>query len=190
MRTDEDLLLDVRRGDTSAFDDLYQRYSRRLYGYIFQMIRSRDLAEDLLQDVFMAVLSDRTYEPRIGQFGGWLFTVARNRCLTHRRSAERQTERLRELVSIDESSCAPSPEGQAEHTQELETLYAALSSLPALHQDVLLLKQLGELTYKQIAEIQAVPEGTAKSRLHHAIKALRGLLGEKIGSTMEVDHGL
>ena len=71
---DEELLASIRAGEITAFDQLYGRYERRLYGYIRRMVTDQARAEDLLQDVFMKVLSDRTFDPDKGRFSAWLLS--------------------------------------------------------------------------------------------------------------------
>ncbi|MCA9695683.1 MAG: sigma-70 family RNA polymerase sigma factor, partial [Myxococcales bacterium] len=91
---DEELVAALRRGELDAFDRLYDRYHRRLFGYIRRLIPERALAEDLFQDVFFKVLRDRSYDPARGRFAAWLFTMARNRCLQERRKLERRAEKV------------------------------------------------------------------------------------------------
>jgi RNA polymerase sigma-70 factor (ECF subfamily) len=171
MRTDEELVEAIRRGDHEAFGLLYERYATRLYSYLIRHLGDRAAAEDLLQEVFLEVLESRSFELRPGRFGGWLFTVAKNRVLGRARDGQRRAERLSALSA--EASPAPAP--SAEHRDVLR----ALARLSPPQQDVLLLKAVGGFSYREIAEIQSVPEGTAKSRLHLAIKALRELLGAR-----------
>jgi RNA polymerase sigma-70 factor (ECF subfamily) len=174
LETDEALVRAIRGGEIAAFDRLYDRYHRRLYSYLLRMCRDRAAAEDLLQEVFIEVLDDRAFELREGKFGGWLFTVARRRCLDHLRKSERRSAAL---GGLDPRAPIPTPEEQAEKKSRLEALADALCELSEPHQDALLLKEVAGLTYQQIAAIQSVPEGTAKSRLHFAIRALRRALG-------------
>jgi RNA polymerase sigma-70 factor (ECF subfamily) len=184
MRTDEELVVEIRRGEPGAFDELYRRYERRLFGYIRRMVQDRDLAEDLFQEVVLIVLCDRSVDLAEGKFAAWIFTVARNRCLTHLRQSDRRAEKLREWATRGpEIPPARSPEEIAVRRDELATLRTALEALSPAHQDALLLKEMGRLTYREIAEIQEVPEGTAKSRLHHAIKSIRRILGGCQGET-------
>jgi RNA polymerase sigma-70 factor (ECF subfamily) len=176
MRSDEELVRAIRRGEARAFDELYGRYERRLFGYLLRILRDRALAEDLFQDVFLEVLKRQEgpeFEP--GRFAGWLFTVARNRALGHLRSTERQKSALAEAEL--ESPRPASPDETHDRKTQLEAMVAALATLSEPHQDALLLKEVGGLTYRQIAAVQDVPEGTAKSRLHFAIKAIRRALG-------------
>ncbi len=178
MQSDEQLVALIRKGkglygEQKAFDVLYRRYEARLYGYILRLVSEPALAEDLFQDVFLTVLKDRNFKTEgESRFGAWLFTVARNRCLTHLRNQNRQQEKLQQLP---DSPPSQDPGAKLEQRQLLRTAMANLS-LP--QQDALLLKEVGGLTYQEIAQLQAVPEGTAKSRLHFALKTLRRLLKE------------
>ncbi len=171
MATDEELVRDIRRGEMEAFDELYGRYSRRLYSYIFRYLGDRDQAEDLLQDVFLSVLRDRAFDLRQGRFRAWLFTVARNACLTHIRDSSRRRDKVRDLgAGALELDGGASPEEAAVRGEQAAAVQDALRTLPRSQQDALVLKQVGNLTYRQIARIQGVPEGTVKSRLHNAIR--------------------
>lgn len=168
--SDEELLEAVRGGDLRAFDVLYLRYERRLFGYIRRMVDDRNVAEDLMQDVVLTVLRDRSYDPSRGRFGAWLFTVARNRCLQLKR---RRAVRERELPVPE--AAVPDPELTTDRHRQVRT---AMASLTDAQQQLLMLKQVGELTYREIADIHGVAEGTIKSRLHAATKAFRRRLVE------------
>ncbi|MCA9655959.1 MAG: sigma-70 family RNA polymerase sigma factor [Myxococcales bacterium] len=167
---DEELLEALRGGDLRAFDVLYLRYERRLFGYIRRMVVDRDLAEDLMQDVVLTVLRDRSYDPQRGRFAAWLFTVARNRCLQHERHAA-----VRERPVPEPRPAAADPEAAVDRHHRVRT---AMAGLTDAQQQLLLLKQVGELTYREIADIHGVAEGTIKSRLHAATKAFRRRLAE------------
>ncbi|MCB9737180.1 MAG: sigma-70 family RNA polymerase sigma factor [Deltaproteobacteria bacterium] len=172
--TDEALVQAVRRGDAAAFDALYRRWSARLFGYLVRATGERATAEDLLQESFMAVLEDRGFDLRPGGFPAFLFTVARRRALNRARADGRHDRRVEALRGAAATDAAPaSPE--ATLTQR-ELVLTGLAALPEAHRDALVLKEVAGLTYREIALVQDVPEGTAKSRLHHAIHSLRALL--------------
>lgn len=170
--TDEDLVHAIRGGDLDAFDVLYARWERRLFGYIRRQVDTREQAEDLFQEVFLTVLRDRSYAPHRGRFAPWLFTAARNRCIDHRRADQREFAGRRALVP------APPPETTDALPDALQarTVRAAVASLPTGQQNLLLLKQVGDLTYREIADLEGIPEGTVKSRLHQATRAFRRAL--------------
>lgn len=168
---DEELLAALRGGDLRAFDELYTRYERRLFGYIRRIVEDRDLAEDLMQDVLLTVIRDRSYDPTKGRFSAWLFTVARNRCLQERRRSA-----IRERSSGADS---PAPSVDPEEAMGRRgQVRAAMAGLSDAQQQLLLLKQVGELTYREIADMHGVAEGTIKSRLHAATRAFRRRLAE------------
>lgn len=177
MRSDEDLVLAIRRGDLAAFDELYARYSGRLFGYLLRLLGDRDAAEDVFQEVFMEVLRKDALELREKQFAGWLFTVARNRGLTQVRTASRRKNALEEARPLAEAGANEGLEERTDRRARIDAVGAVLDSLSEAHREVLLLKEVGGFTYRQIAELQSVPEGTAKSRLHFAVRALRRALG-------------
>jgi RNA polymerase sigma-70 factor (ECF subfamily) len=167
-RTDEALVAALRAGELMAFDVLYERWARRVLGYVRRFVEDGEVAEDLLQDVLFTVLADRSFVPGRGSFAAWLFAVARNRCLDARRSAERR--RRRERAEHDAVAVAHGP------SERDVGVRAAVATLPDAQQELLVLKQVVGLSYREIAHLHGVPEGTVKSRLHEAVQAFRRAL--------------
>ena len=168
MASDEALTRAVRGGDMEAFDVLYARYEVRLFAYVRRFVHDRARAEDVFQEVFMTVLRDRTFDPERGRFAPWLFTVARNRCRMAERSGSRESRALEALPRPAEAS-EPS-------YAEADQVRRAMEALPEGQRQLLLLKQVAELTYREIATVLGVAEGTIKSRLHAATAAFRAQL--------------
>jgi RNA polymerase sigma-70 factor (ECF subfamily) len=173
--TDEELVRALRGGHMDAFDALYDRYERRLYGYIRRIIKDPCAAEDLFQEVFLTVLRDRTYDPARGRFAAWLVMVARNRCLADMRK-RRTREGLKD--EVEARWRPPAPASPERLVGDASRVHAAIAALPEGQRQLILLKQLGELTYREIAGLLGVAEGTIKSRLHAATAALRRLLAD------------
>lgn len=177
MLADEELLTAVRAGDVRAFDALYQRYERRLFGYIKRSVGDLQVAEDLFQDVFFKVVADASFDPERGRFGAWLFTVARNRCQQHQRQLAQRGAKDH-LVDTTPAPAAD-PEEAVGRQRQVE---AAMAGLTEPQRQLLLLKQVGQLTYREIALALGVAEGTIKSRLHDATHALRRRLADHGGT--------
>jgi RNA polymerase sigma-70 factor (ECF subfamily) len=180
LASDEELVVALRAGDLAAFDRLYDRYARRLYGYVRRMLVDAARADDAFQEVFMVVLRGQGagapgFDPARGRFAAWLFAVARNRCRADLRQGLARAALLGQAVGELEPRPHPSPEHQLDDARRV---HAAIAALPEEQRQLILMKQLGELTYREIAELLGVAEGTIKSRLHTATLALRQLLAE------------
>lgn len=180
--SDELLVRKIHQGKSSAFDELYCRYKHRLFKYIgFFLKDSRD-AEELLQEIFIKVIKEHPAALSEGCFAGWLFKIARNQCLEHIRTNKRRNNLSQDY--INQSKLAINANDPVETSPSLplgKKLTSIVTSLPETHQQVLLLKVIAELNYRDIALIQGVPEGTVKSRLHFAISTVRRMLSGQEG---------
>ncbi|HQY29402.1 MAG TPA: sigma-70 family RNA polymerase sigma factor [Burkholderiaceae bacterium] len=173
MVTAEDRLLveRARDGDQRAFAELVRRHQDRVFRFVLRMTGSRDEAMDLTQDTFMkAWQALPRWQPQ-AQFRTWLFQIARNGALDLLRRRGRV-----EFVPLDEGPAvpahAPAPDERLEIRQRYDLLDAALRSLPAEHREILLLREVEELSYAEIGTALEIHEGTVKSRLARARVAL------------------
>ncbi len=176
-----ELLARTARGDRTALAELYAREGTSLLHYLLQFTADRGLAEELLQDTFVAVWKNA------GSFAGrsraraWLFGIARRRACKRLRRREPPLAGLDELEAMPASE--PEPEAALFAQLDREALLAGVEQLAPIHREALLLAFVHELAYAEIAEILDVPVGTVKSRLNHAKRALRAILtvGEGAG---------
>ncbi len=172
--SDEQLMARVRGGEVEAFDALFERYRRRLFGFLFRRCDETAAAEDLFQETWIRVIRARKrFDPR-RRFSTWLFQIANNLCRDRvRRLAVdiRKREALHEQARArSESAAASSPELSVALPADLRERLAAL---PDRLREVLVLRYYYDLSEGEIAEIVGVPRGTVKSRLHTAVKTLR-----------------
>jgi RNA polymerase sigma-70 factor (ECF subfamily) len=169
------LVLRCRRGDRSAFEELVRNWEKRLLYFIRRLVDDEQDAWDILQQTWMRVLKGigSLHDP--GSLGPWLYRVARNAAFNHGQVQAAYRRFLDNYVS-------PAPAGEApeqERIDNAEQLHRGLVQLPLPQREVLTLFFLEDFSIDEIAQILDVPPGTVKSRLHHAKKALRDLLGKE-----------
>ncbi len=171
--TDLQLLQRVASGDAAAFAEFYDRHAPRLLRILARWLADPAAAEDVLQETFWQVWRGAgRYDARRSPPGAWLFLMARSRALDYLR------HRRPEPVVADRR-----PDGKAdpalvlEHEEATRQVREALASLPREQRDALVLAFYNGLTHEQVAASQAIPLGTAKTRIRLGIRRLRVLLG-------------
>lgn len=176
---DHQLFVRLRAGDEESFVALYRRRQGALYRFALQMSGSAAAAEDVTQEVFMALLRDECgFDPDRGTVSGYLFGIARKLLL-------RNLERSRADVALDadsdenpavELSVTDDPLAELTHREGIEALRRAVVTLPRRYREVVVLCDLEEIDYAEAAVALGCPIGTVRSRLHRA----RALLLEKL----------
>jgi RNA polymerase sigma-70 factor (ECF subfamily) len=167
METDEALMLGVRTGSREAFEELFARYKEPVFGFFRRRVLRDELAEDLTQETFLAVLRGaKRYEPR-SSFRSYLFAIAFRLLLADRRKSKRDLE-----ISTTRDAGAHSPSDDSLWVRD------ALSKLEETEREILMLREYEQLSYTEIAELLRLPVNTVRSRLFRSRMALRTLLQE------------
>ena len=188
MPEERDIELDAAafaRGSTAVFEKVFRAWKDPVYGYVLRMIGDQALAQDLTQDVFLRVMrSAGTYDHR-GRLRQWLFTIASNIVTDHLRRMKRRREVLvEEPADVGDAGFQEAPVAaalEAFSSEELrENVRETIGKLPPEQRSVLLLRQYGELTFKEIAALEACSINTALSRMRYALGNLKKLLAEKL----------
>jgi RNA polymerase sigma-70 factor (ECF subfamily) len=175
--TDAELLARVGERDRDAFEMLYGRYVRPVFGLALRRLGDRGHAEDAVQEAFAAIWrSASTYRPERGAAGGWLYTVARNAIVDRlRRNGPAYDAELPELMSHD-----PGPAQQAEDSDTAWRVHRALENLQPREREVIELAYWSGMSQSEVAEYLHLPLGTVKTRtrsgLAHLAAALEGEL--------------
>lgn len=161
----------AQSGDRNAFSILVRRHQHALHGHLTRMVGSPDEALELVQEAFVRAWQALPQWQPDAQFRTWLYQIARNAALDllRRRRAVR-FEALDETVEAVHPG--PGPERQAQAAQELRRLEAALARLTPEHREVLLLREVEEMSYEEIGRVLSLSEGTVKSRVARARAAL------------------
>lgn len=172
MRSDEALYEQLIAGDLGAFDALYERYERPLFGFIRQHLADRAEAEDVLSETFLALVRDqRGRGQRIRSFKAWIYQVARNLCLNRRRAHQRAARAVAELVQAPPASDRQ-PERALLQREAALRLQRAVAALPGPLAEIYALRS-GGLSYAELADVLELPLGTVKSRMHELVGRLR-----------------
>jgi RNA polymerase sigma-70 factor (ECF subfamily) len=177
--TDESLCAAVARGDERALERLIERWKGRMYALLLRSAGGRAAeADDLFQELWIRVVrAAPEFDPRL-RFGTWLYRIAVNltRDAARRRSASGYAEVTRDGALPEGADQAPGPDDHVVAAQEAVELRRAIDALPAGQREVLVLRYLEGLPEAEVAAAAGIPAGTVKSRLHHAVRALRRAL--------------
>jgi len=175
VRPDDAALMALyRQGDTSAFETLYRRHRAPLYRFIARQMRGHGEADEIFQEVWMAVVKGRERYQPTARFVTFLFAIAHRRIADRARKSIRHPEAPMPGDPVDPSL---SPAQLAEGVALGVALAAALEALSAEQRAAFLLRAEGELSVEEIAAVTGVAFETAKSRLKYANRALREKLG-------------
>jgi RNA polymerase sigma-70 factor (ECF subfamily) len=181
-REDAELIDGALRGDSAAFGDLVFRYQDRLFNAVYYVVRSREEAEDVVQEAFVLAYTKLQSFQRESQFYTWLYRIAFNTAATRRRRRrpESSTDQARELTGREPVDTAESPQERLERSERAGQLQEALDTLSEQHRAILVLREMEDRNYDEIAEILELPIGTVRSRLHRARLQLRDQLQETL----------
>ncbi|MGI5863694.1 MAG: RNA polymerase sigma factor [Myxococcales bacterium] len=169
MLSDEALYERMVAGELGAFDLLYERYERPLFGFVLKHLSDRAEAEDVLHEAFLGLLRARRIEG--ASFRAWLFQVARNLCLNRFRTRTRASRAL-SVVARDGDETVEAPQQQLERHQAVVALQDAVERLPETLAELYHLRVAG-LSYEEMASVVRAPLGTVKSRMHELVARLR-----------------
>ena len=179
---DHSLVSRCLRGDEPAWEELVRLHTRKVYGLCYRFTGSGSEAQDLTQEVFLRVFRTiRTFRSAEGSFATWLARVTRNLLIDHYRRTrqERVTESIEgQLPMLEEEGAAASqrPDQAMAGREASEILQATLQKLSPDLREAVILRDLQELEYREIAEVLQIPEGTVKSRINRGRAELARLL--------------
>ena len=157
------------KGDQSAWDAIVRLYWRKVFNIAYKFVGRHDEAEDLVQDVFLKLFKSLQTFDRRANFSTWLISVSRNLCIDHYRSMRREHDVVThdvDTTTLANASTIDSPQVMLERRDRVSLLRAALDRLTPSLRTAVMLRDIQELSYQEIAERLGVPEGTVKSRIN------------------------
>jgi RNA polymerase sigma-70 factor (ECF subfamily) len=170
----EDLVLldQWRKGNSQGFSTLYDKYKNRIFGFLMRMTGDRERAEDLMQDTFVAALRNLDQYDRNRSFLSWMFGIAHKRTIDYFRHIKVETEHEADAVGSIGSKLDAPDDGLS--NRRLRTLInEAVETLDPAQREVFMLRELGDVPFKEIAEIMSCPINTALGRMRLALKNIR-----------------
>ncbi len=172
---ERELILRCQERDSAAMGTLIVQYQHWVYNIAYGMLGHHEDAEDAAHDAFLSVWQNIDSFKFRSRFSTWLYRIVKNKCLN---VIDQRKRRKTDPMEIDDSQpWVPldnvTPEQEVLRTEQSEILHAALGRLKESYRTILILRELRELSYEEIAEVLNCTLGRVKSRLHEARKALR-----------------
>ncbi len=174
LNPDVQWIREISAGNISAFEQLCRAYQHRLFGYLFRLLRQREHAEEVLNEVFLAIWQGAARFKGDASPSTWIFRIARNRAISRLSRTEEEGDTPENLELED-------PNGNAEYDLVCKNLvHAGLRTLSREHREVVELTFFLGLSYKEISEVVDCPVNTVKTRMFHAKQQLRQSLERTI----------
>src|SRR5918998_3009935 len=167
--TPDSLIEQCLSGDQVAWEAVVRQYWRKVFNIAYKFVGKHDEAEDLTQDIFLKVFKALHTFDRRANFQTWLISISRNLCIDHYRSVRKERQTM--ARDVDASELSPiskerGPERQLELVDLRHRIRSALAELPPSLREAVVLRDLQEFSYQEIADRLHLPEGTVKSRIN------------------------
>jgi RNA polymerase sigma-70 factor, ECF subfamily len=174
----DDLLIRVSRGDTPAFESLYDQMSNVVFGVVCRVLRDPAQSEEVAQEVLVEVWRTATrFDPDKGTASTWILTMAHRRAIDRVRSAQASHDREERVAHRDHMPAFDEVAEQVETRLEREQVRQCLSQLTDLQRESVTLAYYGGHTYREVGELLEIPLGTVKTRLRDGLIRLRDCMG-------------
>lgn len=186
--SDAELVARYKEGDRHAFSEIVRRYQDRVYSLAFRWMRDREVAEEVAQDVFLALYRSLVRFRGDSQLSTWIYRVVVNHCKNRKMYRSRRKMDQHEALEgerddgMERQIPAEGPGTDAAlHRQEARRLLDdALAQLDDSQREIIVMRDIHDMAYEEIAELLDLPRGTVKSRLHRARQHLARVLGRHL----------
>ena len=168
-RNTDELVERCLTGDQTAWEQIVRQHWRKVFNLAYKFVGRHDEAEDLTQDIFLKIFRALHTFDRRANFQTWLISISRNFCIDHYRSIRKERETIaRDINAADlmPVSRERGPHGQLEQSDLRQLIKQALAELPSSLRQAVVLRDLQEFSYQEIADQLGLPEGTVKSRIN------------------------
>lgn len=179
---EEELIRRAKEGDQEAFGALVSAYEKKVYALAVRMCKNPHDAEEAAQEAFLAAWQGLKFFRGDASFSTWLYRLASNACIDHLRRAQRHSAAAGPSLDDEETfldaedTSTPTPHAAAEAGETRRLIEEGLRSLSPEHREVLILRELHQLSYEEIADTLGVDSGTVRSRISRGRKNLQKFL--------------
>ena len=174
--SDEELMHEIKAGNMLAFDELYRKYIRRLYRFSYSILKSREEAENIVQNVFLNLWQNREKAEKISSVKYYVFTIAYNSAISIIRKKARESQFIEYVKTLQDMKEEP-VDLQFEYKELDERVSAIINSLPVRQKEVYQLHRIGGLKYAEISERLNISINTIENHMSRALKTIREKLG-------------
>jgi RNA polymerase sigma-70 factor (ECF subfamily) len=179
--SDEDLIEKFQRGDIYAYELIVKRYKDQLLNFVYRFLGNHEEAEDVVQETFLRVYRNRHAYQRVAKFSTWIYTIAGNLARTELRRRNRRRIFSLSSMGVEDkeyeiSDDVLSPERHTNTVLSEEIIQKEINKLSPKFREVIILRDIQELSYEEISKIIRVPIGTVKSRVNRARLRLQSRL--------------
>lgn len=176
--SDEELIERFQEGDSYAFEQLVYRYKDRLMNFVYNFIRNKVDAEDIVQDTFLRLYRNKHSYKKIAKFSTWLYTIAANLAKTELRRRKRRSLLSLSNMGVEDKEydipdASLSPEKQINSEIQENLIRDKIEQLPLKFKEVIILRDLEQCSYEEICDILKIPIGTVKSRINRGRQKLQ-----------------
>jgi RNA polymerase sigma-70 factor (ECF subfamily) len=179
LPTDADLVSAFKKGDVSAFDALFARYRRPIFGYIYRSVGAAPLAEELTQDVFLKVFQHLRRTDENMSVRPWIYRIATTTCIDAHRAATRRPAVVDDAEALRSAPGGLDPVERHLEREQGRAVRSAIDALPAQYRQALVLRQLQGLAYAEVAEALGISVEAVTSLLHRARQAFRAAYAQQ-----------
>jgi RNA polymerase sigma-70 factor (ECF subfamily) len=171
--SDEELIERFQRGDIYAYELIVKRYKDQLLNFVYRFLGTHEEAEDVVQETFLRVYRNRFAYKRVAKFSTWIYTIAGNLARTELRRRHRRRLFSLSNLGVEEKEYEITdkvfgPDTQVDSVMKEEFIQAEINKLSPKFREVIILRDIQELSYEEISKILRVPIGTVKSRVNRA----------------------
>jgi RNA polymerase sigma-70 factor (ECF subfamily) len=174
--SDEELMHEIKAGNMLAFDELYRKYIRRLYRFSYSILKSREEAENIVQNVFLNLWQNREKAEKISSVKYYVFTIAYNSAISIIRKKARESQFIEYVKTLQDMKEEP-VDLQFEYKELDERVSAIINSLPVRQKEVYQLHRIEGLKYAEISERLNISINTIENHMSRALKTIREKLG-------------